>query len=92
MGETWSIPTVAYVDKTNPIYSTTRRPTGVDYVLFVGSGYGAPGEGTTFYTLDALSGDVIATRTSASRAGLRGLPERARGERRRASTRRSSAC
>ena len=62
MGETWSMPTVAYVntDKTNPIYKTTRRPDGIDFAIFMGSGYGATGEGTTHYTLDALSGDVIA--------------------------------
>ena len=41
-----------------------------------------PGEGTTFYTLDALSGDVVATADVGSRAGLRRLPERARGQRR----------
>ena len=62
MGETWSMPTVAYVntDKSNPIYKTTRRPDGIDFAIFMGSGYGATGEGTTHYTLDALSGDVIA--------------------------------
>jgi hypothetical protein len=62
MGETWSLPTVAYVntDKSNPIYQTTRRPDGIDFAIFMGSGYGATGEGTTHYALDALSGDVIA--------------------------------
>jgi hypothetical protein len=65
MGETWSMPTVAYVNenRTNPAYDTARR-SGVDFVLFVGSGYGDPNaavrEGTTHYALDALSGDVIA--------------------------------
>ena len=75
MGETWSMPTLAYVnhDKTNPIYQTTRRPTGVDFAIFMGSGYGAAGEGTTHYTLDALSGDVIAAvdvETAAASYGL----------------------
>ncbi len=66
MGETWSMPTVAYVNehKSNPLYVTTRRPGGVDFALFMGSGYGDPNaavrEGTTHYTLDALSGDVVA--------------------------------
>jgi hypothetical protein len=64
MGETWSIPTVAYVDRTNPIYL------GKDYVLFMGSGYGAVGEGTTFYTLDALTGGVIAAADVGSRSGF----------------------
>jgi Tfp pilus tip-associated adhesin PilY1 len=66
MGETWSMPTVVYTnsDKTNPLYVTTRRPDGIDFAIFMGSGYGNPNaavrEGTTHYTLDALSGDVIA--------------------------------
>jgi hypothetical protein len=66
MGETWSIPTVAFVNKgkTNPHYVTARRSDGVDFVLFMGSGYGVYNdhglEGTTHYTLDALTGDVVA--------------------------------
>ena len=64
MGETWSharrSPIVTSPTNPNAVYNTTRRPDGVDYVLFMGSGYGGTGEGTTFYTLDALSGDVIA--------------------------------
>jgi hypothetical protein len=66
MGETWSMPTVAYVnkDKTNPLYVTPRRADGIDFAIFMGSGYGDPNaavrEGTTHYTLDALSGDVVA--------------------------------
>ena len=61
MGETWSIPAIAYVDRTQAIYQTARNPAGLDYVIYLGSGYGAAGEGTTFYTLDALSGDVVAS-------------------------------
>ncbi len=64
MGETWSIPVVAYVDKTAPIYR------GRDYVLFLGSGYGGVAEGTTFYTLDALTGEVLASADVGSRAGF----------------------
>ncbi len=64
MGETWSIPVVAYVDKTNPTYN------GKDYVLFMGSGYGNVGEGTTFYTLDALTGGIIAAVDVGSRPGF----------------------
>jgi hypothetical protein len=62
MGETWSMPTVAYVNekKDLDIYKTERRPGGIDFTIFVGSGYGGAGEGTTHYTLDALSGDVVA--------------------------------
>jgi hypothetical protein len=36
---------------------------GVEYVAFVGSGYGEAGEGTTFFTLDVLTGDVVASAT-----------------------------
>ena len=68
MGETWSVPVVGWVDSSNPIYATPRRPAGVDFPLFMGSGYGDtsgcpadPCEGKTFFTLDALSGDVIAS-------------------------------
>jgi hypothetical protein len=67
LGETWSVPAVAYVnrellrpdDPTKRATATTRKPTGTDFVLYMGSGYGNPGEGTTFYSLDSLTGDVI---------------------------------
>jgi hypothetical protein len=62
MGETWSMPALAYRSKSdnpNPVYDTTRTPDGVDFTLTLGSGWGAVGEGTTIFTLDALSGDVI---------------------------------
>jgi hypothetical protein len=73
MGQTWSVPAVGYVgrgtvrsdDTNNPpglATRTTRKPSGVDFVLFMGSGYGGPGEGTTFYSLDALTGDAIASK------------------------------
>jgi len=82
MGETWSIPTVAYVDKNNPIYQTPRSgPGGLNHALFMGSGYGrttgcplSPCEGQTFYTLDALSGDVLATANVGSRSGFATYP------------------
>ena len=74
MGETWSVPTMAYVDRAAPgsgpgglANSTTRKTSGIDFVLYAGSGYGdtsgcpgSPCEGQTFFTLDALTGDVIA--------------------------------
>ena len=69
MGETWSIPVVAYVDKTNAIYA------GLDYVLFMGSGYSAvASEGSTFFTLDALTGKVVATADVAPRSGFGAYP------------------
>jgi hypothetical protein len=58
MGETWSVPAIASVNASEN--TTARTPGGVESVAYVGSGYGAPGEGTTFYALDALTGDVIA--------------------------------
>ncbi len=69
MGQTWSVPTVAWIGSLykDPVYTTPRRPStnkalGPDFVLFVGSGFGDnANEGRTFYTLDALSGDVIAS-------------------------------
>jgi hypothetical protein len=74
MGETWSMPAVTKIDNSlvradqSFVYTTARRPgpNGPDFVLFVGSGYGArigatsEYEGSVLYTLDALSGDVIA--------------------------------
>jgi len=84
MGETWSLPVVGHVNRgtvQGGIYTTPRRPSpnGPEFVLFVGSGYGedsgcaantTPCEGRTFYTLDALSGDVIAAVDVGSRGGM----------------------
>jgi hypothetical protein len=66
MGETWSVPAIAFVDATRN--STTRRPFdatasegGVGVVAYVGSGYSdVNGEGATFFTLDAVNGDPVA--------------------------------
>jgi hypothetical protein len=88
MGETWSVPAVAWVNKlktarkdctttagtqpTDPgplVCKDQTRREGVEYVAFVGSGYGAAGEGTTFFTLDVLTGDVIASATVPAAAG-----------------------
>ena len=104
MGETWSLPVVGLRqpgDRERAIYTTARRPSpnGPEFVLFVGSGYGDdsgcaieqhPCEGRTFYTLDALSGDVIA----AVDVGARSrdvVPERASSPTRPASTRRPTS-
>jgi hypothetical protein len=59
MGQTWSLPAIGYVDKTTNL--TTRNPAGIDFALYVGSGFGATGQGTTLYTLDARTGDVVAS-------------------------------
>jgi hypothetical protein len=82
MGETWSVPAVAYVgrtlaradDPTRKVTATTRKAKGTDFVLYVGSGYGDPGEGTTFYSLDPLTGDVI-TSVDVEQAVANSYPE-----------------
>lgn len=70
MGETWSVPAAAFVEAAaNPV----ARRGSTDFVLYMGSGYGAVGEGTTFYTLDAVTGDVVAAvdvEGAAASAGL----------------------
>jgi hypothetical protein len=53
MGETWSVPALAPV---NPGAGTFDK----EWILWTGSGYSDTlGEGTTFYTLDALTGDAL---------------------------------
>jgi hypothetical protein len=70
MGETWSVPALAFVDAAfNPV---TRRGR-TDFVLYMGSGYGPTGQGTTFFTLDALTGDVVAAPDVAVAAASAGL-------------------
>ncbi len=67
MGETWSVPAVAFVDRTTvraddatkKATATVRKPKGVDFVMYAGSGYGKTGEGTSFYSIDPLTGDII---------------------------------
>ena len=61
MGQTWSTPAIAHV---NPANNTTARTSGgVEFVAYAGSGFGsgsnAAAEGTTFYTLDMLTGDIV---------------------------------
>ena len=73
MGETWSVPAVSYVNTA----ASRADPLGTNFVLYVGSGFGATGEGTTFYTLDALTGDVLASadvEPAAAAAGLTRSP------------------
>ncbi|MGE0456185.1 MAG: hypothetical protein AB7O37_22445 [Vicinamibacteria bacterium] len=66
MGETWSVPAIAFVDKaanatTRRPYNTTSSKGGIGVVAYAGSGYSdVSGEGATFYTLDALNGDPVA--------------------------------
>jgi len=58
MGQTWSVPAVdrtGWVDANND--GTPEEP---EYRMWVGSGYGdLPDEGSTFYMLDAVNGDVL---------------------------------
>jgi hypothetical protein len=57
MGQTWATPAMANVDPTS--YG------GLEFVAYTGSGFGsgsaAATEGTTFFTLDTLTGNVVAT-------------------------------
>jgi hypothetical protein len=68
MGETWSVPAVGFTTAANN--PTARRlSTGVEYVAWVGSGYSdTAGEGTTFFALDAQTGDVIGDNNAATQA------------------------
>jgi len=66
MGQTWSVPAIANVD---PAANTTARTTtGVEWVAYTGSGFGAASEGSTFFTLDMLTGDVVASADVGDRA------------------------
>jgi hypothetical protein len=72
MGQTWSVPTVGLVTAAANV--TSRRPGGIEYVAYMGSGYGsgasAATEGSTIYTLDVLTGDVIAAVDVGDRSGM----------------------
>jgi hypothetical protein len=78
MGQTWSVPAISLADRAAT--GTARKPSGVDFVLYLGSGYGDtsgcttaittdPCEGQTFFTLDALTGDVVAAADVPASAG-----------------------
>jgi hypothetical protein len=63
MGETWSVPTISRVLAADN--KTRRKSSGVDFVAYVGSGFSSvASEGSTFYALDMLTGDVIGTNTA----------------------------
>jgi len=65
MGETWSVPSVGFVTAANNV--TSRKASGVEFVAWVGSGYSdVSGEGTSFFALDALTGDVIGPTSQAA--------------------------
>ncbi|HET9316253.1 MAG TPA: hypothetical protein VFQ51_11735, partial [Vicinamibacteria bacterium] len=70
MGETWSVPAVAFVDPANNV--TPRSGTaGVEFVAYTGSGYSdVTTEGKRYYALDVLTGDVIASANVGNRSGL----------------------
>ena len=68
MGETWSVPAIAFVEKDRNV--TQRKPEGVEFVAYSGSGYSAVAtEGKRFYALDLLTGDVIASANVGNRPG-----------------------
>jgi hypothetical protein len=71
MGETWSVPSLAPVDVTT---STSSDTFGKEWVLFMGSGFSdVSTEGKNFYTIDALTGDILRSVNigSATGTGLR---------------------
>jgi hypothetical protein len=60
MGQTWSVPVVSRVNPANN--SNSRLSLGREYVVYTGSGYGeVASEGTRFYEMDAITGDIIAS-------------------------------
>ncbi len=74
MGQTWSVPAIAFVEAArNP---TPRKPAGVEFVAYVGSGYtgrepsSPEPEGKRFYAMDALTGDVITSTNVGNRSGF----------------------
>ena len=70
MGETWSVPAVAFVD---PARNVTPRSgsEGVEFVAYTGSGYSeVTTEGKRYFALDFLTGDVIASANVGNRSGL----------------------
>jgi hypothetical protein len=65
MGETWSVPSIGFATAANNV--TVRKVSGVEFVAWVGSGYSdVSGEGTSFFGLDALTGDVIGSASQAA--------------------------
>ncbi len=68
MGQTWSVPAISFVTAAQNV--TTRRPLGVEFVAFSGSGYGAAAEGSTIYTLDMQTGDVVRSSNIGDRPGV----------------------
>ena len=65
MGETWSVPSIGFVTAANNV--TSRKASGVEFVAWVGSGYSdVSGEGTSFFALDAVTGDVIGSTSQAA--------------------------
>jgi hypothetical protein len=62
MGQTWSVPAIANVTTTGN--ATNRTTGGVEFVAYTGSGFSTvAGEGSTLFTLDALTGDVVTSTT-----------------------------
>jgi hypothetical protein len=65
MGETWSIPAIGEVTgPTDVVVDALGQPTvrigGTDWRAFLGSGFSdVPTEGSTFYELDLITGDVL---------------------------------
>jgi hypothetical protein len=72
MGQTWSVPAIGFVTAAENV--TARKSQGVEFVGYVGSGYGtganAANEGTHIYTFDVLTGDIVAAVDVGDRGGM----------------------
>jgi hypothetical protein len=72
LGQTWAVPAVAFVSAGDN--TTARTPGGVEFVAYTGSGYGsgsnAAAEGTTLFTMDLLTGDLITSVDVGDRSGM----------------------
>jgi hypothetical protein len=67
MGETWSVPALVPLDVTA---GATSPSLGKEWALWVGSGFSDnAAEGRNFYTIDAVTGDVIRTIPIGSASG-----------------------
>lgn len=60
MGQTWSVPALTRVPIEDGATPANPLNNGLDFMLYVGSGYGAvSGEGRYFYSIDPLTGDIL---------------------------------
>jgi hypothetical protein len=72
LGQTWSVPAIGFATALSN--TTARNSNGTEWVAYTGSGYGsgpsAASQGTTFYALDMITGDVIDSFDVGDRTGV----------------------